>query len=345
LLDNEGYAKLCDFGFSRFCVNPTFTMCGSPEYMAPEIVDPKARQNGYTKCVDWWSLGVVTFELLAGQTPFHDEDLGDEFDFFSLLKAQKAGVPSGALPKDAPVSSLQFVSKLLTVDPDRRLGSKGADEVRKHPWFVNAGFDFEGLRKLTLPTPFKKRSHLVKYSPAPAMWNNGVPVEVLVTEKEDVMLVKGGDRYSKDLKVAQAIGLVRGMSARDYRDGKDEWCTGFSCPTAKNQDEDVVECCFKTHTEEEDKPGYTTYRCHTDLFSKYEASTNGPDVFKNFQLPASTVVKQKMNKNLDRSAEGRSSVMSNAVDKLMQGWTKRGTRSVTDMETGLDTDWNRGVTT
>lgn len=65
----EGHIKIVDFGFAKAIDKKTETMCGTPEYLAPEII----QANGYTKSVDWWAFGILLFELLAGYPPFYDE--------------------------------------------------------------------------------------------------------------------------------------------------------------------------------------------------------------------------------------------------------------------------------
>lgn len=288
--------------------------------MAPEIVDPKCRQRGYTKCVDWWSLGVLVFELTAGQTPFHDEDLeGEEFDFFELLRIQKAGIPPGALPPDTPAQGMRIIEQLLTVDPATRLGAGGAEEIRSHEWFARAYFDFERLRKLQLKVPFSPKA-AVPRNPAPEMWTKkGEPVEVLVTQEDDTILENGGDRYNKDLSVVQALGLARGMSLRDYKDGKDDWCQGFCCPTPRGED-DVMPCSFKGHFNSEEQKGWTSYRCHPDLFSRYDKEAGGGEIFKQFKLPPSVMVRNKLKK---KQAQGnaRKGSMFMAAESLMKRWT------------------------
>ena len=66
LIDDEGYLKLTDFGFAKYCETRTYTLCGTPEYLAPEIVDRK----GHGRSVDWWSVGCIIYEMLTGQPPF-----------------------------------------------------------------------------------------------------------------------------------------------------------------------------------------------------------------------------------------------------------------------------------
>lgn len=316
LLDGQGYAKLCDFGFARFAVNPTHTMCGSPEYMAPEIVDPKARQRGYNECVDWWSFGIVTYEMTAGQVPFHDEDDDGDFDYLALLKLQKAGVPANALPHGSPVSAFTFLQQLLTVDPTKRLGFQGADDVRKHPWLID--FDFPAFRKFTLESPLRPEA-CVPDAPAPQLWDAcGNPVEVLVTQQKNTILTEGGDRFRNTLTIDQATGFGKGMSSRDFKEGKEEWCRGFTCEDP-SQPMQAVTCYFKTHTCAEEQEGWSAYNMHTDLFVRYVPPANSPDEFKNFQLPASAAVRKSMDNKKKRGKKNNSSMIEK-VESLKSKW-------------------------
>lgn len=70
LLDMHGYLKLTDFGFAKKVTFKTYTLCGTPEYLAPEVLLNK----GHGKAVDWWTLGILTYEMLVGQPPFVDEN-------------------------------------------------------------------------------------------------------------------------------------------------------------------------------------------------------------------------------------------------------------------------------
>jgi serine/threonine protein kinase len=70
LINSNGYLKLTDFGLAKKVSDKTYTLCGTPEYLAPEMILNK----GYSKCVDWWSLGILLYEILVGLDPFNDED-------------------------------------------------------------------------------------------------------------------------------------------------------------------------------------------------------------------------------------------------------------------------------
>ena len=70
LVNTNGYLKLVDFGFAKYCKSHTYTLCGTPEYLAPEILLNK----GHGKPVDWWCLGILIYEMMVGQAPFTDDD-------------------------------------------------------------------------------------------------------------------------------------------------------------------------------------------------------------------------------------------------------------------------------
>lgn len=70
LIDEDGYLKLTDFGFAKVVETRTYTLCGTPEYLAPEVLLNK----GHGKPVDWWTLGILTYEMIAGIDPFNDAD-------------------------------------------------------------------------------------------------------------------------------------------------------------------------------------------------------------------------------------------------------------------------------
>lgn len=126
LLDTTGHLKLADFGFAKRVVHKTWTMCGTPDYLAPEIINGK----GHDTAVDWWSLGVLIFEMLAGYPPFTDKDMGTLFR--KIQEPEKL-----IIPVDFSQEASDLVRRLLVADPTSRLGNIHPDiaDIRTHPWF------------------------------------------------------------------------------------------------------------------------------------------------------------------------------------------------------------------
>mmetsp|Transcript_19555 Transcript_19555/g.24683 ORF Transcript_19555/g.24683 Transcript_19555/m.24683 type:complete len:527 (-) Transcript_19555:19-1599(-) len=133
LLDEFGHIKLTDFGFAKHITDKTWTMCGTPEYIAPEIIQGK----GHGKGVDWWSLGILIFEMLVGHPPFQGDDNCSVFE--KILSGKYV------MPRNFEPLAADFISKLLVVDITYRLGCMrgGAAAVKAHPWF--AGIDWNAL--------------------------------------------------------------------------------------------------------------------------------------------------------------------------------------------------------
>ena len=133
LLDEMGNVCLTDFGLSKEMVNTpnaARTFCGTPEYLAPEIL----QGVGHGKAVDWWSLGTLVFEMLTGLPPFYSRNINHMYE--KILKAELR-CPS-YLPNDVK----DLIEKLLVRDPMRRLGSSPSDikELEAHPFFASLDF-------------------------------------------------------------------------------------------------------------------------------------------------------------------------------------------------------------
>mmetsp|Transcript_23647 Transcript_23647/g.23848 ORF Transcript_23647/g.23848 Transcript_23647/m.23848 type:complete len:235 (-) Transcript_23647:6-710(-) len=143
LLDNTGYGKLYDFGFSKPVAFRTYTLCGTPEYMAPEIILNK----GHGKAVDWWALGVCAFEMLVGVTPFYDEDRMIIYENILSGKVK--------FPKKIDKQAKLLIRTLLITDLTERCGAgKGAaEEVKAHKWFED--LDWEALTQRRLVPPIR----------------------------------------------------------------------------------------------------------------------------------------------------------------------------------------------
>ncbi|KAF5382641.1 hypothetical protein D9615_002791 [Tricholomella constricta] len=145
LLTLDGHVKVADYGLCKeemWYGNTTSTFCGTPEFMAPEIL----LEQRYGRAVDWWAFGVLTYEMLLGQSPFRGDD---EDEIFDAILEDEPLYPI-TMPRDA-VSILQ---KLLTRDPTRRLGSgkEDAEEIKRQPFFKDVNFD-DVLNK-RIPPPY-----------------------------------------------------------------------------------------------------------------------------------------------------------------------------------------------
>lgn len=143
LLDSEGHLKIIDFGFAKKVPEKTWTLCGTPEYLAPEIIQAK----GHNKAVDWWALGILLFEMLAGFPPFYDSDPFRLYEKIILCKV--------SWPRDTPPDPLakNLVSRLLVQDPNKRLGNlrNGAKDIKKHRYFQP--IDWAGVASKQLKPP------------------------------------------------------------------------------------------------------------------------------------------------------------------------------------------------
>uniref|UniRef100_A0A8C9Z240 Ribosomal protein S6 kinase n=1 Tax=Sander lucioperca TaxID=283035 RepID=A0A8C9Z240_SANLU len=151
LLDSSGHIVLTDFGLSKEFdqVERAFSVCGTIEYMAPEIVE--GGESGHDKAVDWWSLGVLMYELLTGGSPFTVD--GDENSHTDIAKRISKKDPP--FPKDMGPLAKDLIQRLLIKDPKKRLGSgpNGAENVKKHPFYQK--INWEDLAAKKVPAPFK----------------------------------------------------------------------------------------------------------------------------------------------------------------------------------------------
>lgn len=150
LIAEDGYLKLTDFSFAKVVETRTYTLCGTPEYLAPEIL----LNQGHGKGVDWWTLGILTYEMNAGIDPFTDED--PMIIYQNILKGKIR------FPKDFDKYIIDLcrevksiIKHLLVADVSKRLGmlKGGADDVKQHKWFSK--IDWKAL--LAKKTPMSYR--------------------------------------------------------------------------------------------------------------------------------------------------------------------------------------------
>jgi len=145
LIDKHGHIKLTDFGFAKELHEKTYTLCGTPEYLAPEILQGR----GHDKGVDWWALGILIYEMIAGFPPFYDENPHQIY--------QK--ILSGRIEFSHAFSrrTKDLIKKLLQADLRKRYGCLrgGADDIKRHKWFT--GVDWGLVYRKEIPPPWVPR--------------------------------------------------------------------------------------------------------------------------------------------------------------------------------------------
>jgi len=156
LIDEDGYIKLCDFGSSVILrgTEKRNSFAGSPEYASPEMIT----HDGHTFMTDWWSFGILIYELLYGYTPFYNVDKNRMYDLIttgSISFPKFIQIEGETKVRNYKVSedAKNLINKLLEKDPGTRLGRKGLQEIKKHPFF--SGINFEDLKKKKHKAPFK----------------------------------------------------------------------------------------------------------------------------------------------------------------------------------------------
>ncbi|XP_020911270.1 cGMP-dependent protein kinase 1 [Exaiptasia diaphana] len=150
LLDSRGYVKLVDFGFAKkvgFGGRKTWTFCGTPEYVAPEIILNK----GHDLSADYWSLGILIFELLTGSPPFSGSDPMKTYNI--ILR----GLDMVEFPRRIGRNPQNLIKRLCRDNPVERLGYQkdGLSDIKKHKWFQ--GFHWQALVDRTLEPPIKPK--------------------------------------------------------------------------------------------------------------------------------------------------------------------------------------------
>jgi len=145
LIDKQGYPKLVDFGFAKVINGKSFTLCGTPEYLAPELV----LGRGHNRAVDYWAYGILLYEMEAGYSPFSDPQGMDQVVICRNIVNGRLVFPRNFNPE-----CKDLVKRLLARDIPARLGNLkgGTDDIRQHRWF--SGFDFESMLKKQMRAPW-----------------------------------------------------------------------------------------------------------------------------------------------------------------------------------------------
>lgn len=173
MVDFKGFLKITDFGFCKKLKDDrAYTLCGTPEYIAPEVIQNK----GYGQSVDWWSFGILIFEMAAGYSPF---SVGNpsQMEMMELICSNQFKVPSSFS------SSLKnLIHNILQTDLSKRFGNlkNGVDDIKSHAWFKS--INWTGIFNQTCQPLFVPKvsgpgdySQFDKY--------DDVPLKVSITEK------------------------------------------------------------------------------------------------------------------------------------------------------------------
>jgi len=145
LLDDKGYCKITDFGLAKFVMGHTYTTCGTPDYFAPEMVTGQ----GYTYAVDWWGVGILTYEFMTAKTPF----LAD--DPMLMIMQIREGIDKAWFPNTRD-AWIDLVKHMCAYEPSERLPMhpKGITVLEEHQWFRKANFDWKSLTARTMKPPY-----------------------------------------------------------------------------------------------------------------------------------------------------------------------------------------------
>jgi len=140
MIADDGYLKLIDYGFAKVVKKRTYTICGTPEYIAPEIL----LNSGHSKPVDWWTFGILAYEMHAGHAPFVDDD---PMNIYKKIINTKPKYPDGF---DSKLKSM--VKHLLRRDLSKRFGNmvNGVADIKEHRFFASLDWSQLLEKKITM---------------------------------------------------------------------------------------------------------------------------------------------------------------------------------------------------
>jgi protein kinase A len=144
MIDSEGYPVIVDFGFAKICTENTYTLCGTPNYVSPEIV----RNIGHGAGADHWALGVLIYEMICGEHPFFTDGMDQMMVFEAIVRDKPF-----PLPKSTSASAVGLINRPLEKDSSQRLGmlAGGENEILTHKWF---DLDLSKLRAKEVKAPW-----------------------------------------------------------------------------------------------------------------------------------------------------------------------------------------------
>jgi len=153
LIDDKGYTVIVDLGFAKLVNDKTYTLCGTPLYLAPEVI----LSRGHDKGADYWSLGCLVYEMIMGQTPFYDDDI-DQITLFKRIVHGRYKFPSQAFSEEAQ----DLIAGMLANKMTQRLGclAQGERDIKQHPFLAGINFGKLGKRMMKAPWVPKLRDPL-----------------------------------------------------------------------------------------------------------------------------------------------------------------------------------------
>jgi len=215
LLDKDGHIKIADFGLCKEDIqwgNTTKTFCGTPEYLAPEVLE----DNDYGRAVDWWGVGVVMYEMMVGRLPFYNRDHDKLFELILMDEVR--------FPKSISQEAKDLLGGLLIKDPFTRLGGgpEDAEAVKNHTFF--ASINWSDLEKRRITPPFKPQ--VVSDTDTRYFDSEFTGESVELTPPDQaahlITLIEEGDEpfnefsYQEPSSVMGAASLISGHSWRSF---------------------------------------------------------------------------------------------------------------------------------
>jgi len=144
LIDDAGYTVIVDLGFAKVVNDKTYTLCGTPLYLAPEVI----LSRGHDKGADYWSLGCLMYEMILGQTPFYDYNI-DQITLFKRIVHGRYRFPSGNFSEEAQ----DLIKGMLANKSTERLGclAQADRDIKEHPFLKDINFHKMGKRMIKAP--------------------------------------------------------------------------------------------------------------------------------------------------------------------------------------------------
>ena len=190
LMDEFGNVYLTDFGMAKMLPEggSTASFVGTPEYLAPEII----ACTGHNIMADWWSFGILLYEMMVGIPPFYNQNIQLMYELIQHSDLR--------FPQRNPLSreAQDIITKLLERDPSRRLGTRGVEEVKSHPFFE--GINWTLLEQKKLATPFQpKITNAISAENFDKEFTNEEPINSVVPEHKLRMIAQHDDKFESFL--------------------------------------------------------------------------------------------------------------------------------------------------